>query len=619
MISILLISTINVVGANTVTILDRNGQSVHVVVGSNDSLMKRTGDWCRDYLKRQGFSAATDTGANLRDESLVWVLETRGSCPIAESFRLDTSKLDGAKADAYILNITEYNGTPVISIVGRNTQGVRSGVARLVALMKADGDRLTVPMTSEFRDPFFPIRRLMVAPTGRIAQYPEYNGLPVSFKTYADTRWENWSDERIRQYAEQLWLYGFNSVEFAEIRGYRMTFNDEQVKNDITPKLRVFMKAAHDNGMQVSQFIWGQSLFKEGDNLCWNSPEERSIMEKEYARLARTYGDLVDHIVVHVGDPGGCSRNGCDPYRTTQEIATFLFHEYRKVNPHITATLSSWANFGFWEGKQGVKFLDESYSPKDVGVALHRWYDPENAAKVVESGRKLDIWGWYLSDFEMELDMDLFMQRLDKYYRSLPNKASREVRAISTEVCFHGWPSIINAYVTAQKMWNPTRSLDDIEREFCSGTFGDSNADAMVAVYKACEAYVHPDHYYGFIPASDCLPVVFGSSAYNKQLCKAVEYSRRVKLDPSHAARFTASTDPAKLADYLINHLNLIAVFSNAQEQINNAKASGADRDAMQKIVDDAVKKADTYRNDLDYPVLLRTISESTIQQEGNK
>lgn len=605
MISALFISAIKAAGADMITIAVKNESSVRIVAGSDDLLMKRTGQWCRDYLGRRGFPAHTGTSVNLKDESSVWVLETRGSCPIAESLGIDLSKLDRAKADAYILNIAQYDSTLVVSIVGRNTQGVRSGVARLAALMKVDGDRLTAPLISEFRDPFFPIRRLMVAPTGRIAQYPEYNGLPVSFKAYADTRWENWSDERIQQYAEQLWLYGFNSLEFAEIRGYRMTFSDEQVRNDITPRLRTFMKAAHENGMQVSQFIWGQSLFKEGDNLCWNSPEERSIMEKEYARLAHTYGDLVDHVVVHVGDPGGCSRNGCDPYKTTQEIAASLFSEYRKVNPHVTATLSSWANFGFWEGKQDVKFLDESYSPKGIGIALHRWYDLEKAAKVVESRRKLDIWGWYLSDFEMELDMELFMQRLDKYYRSLPDKASREVRAISTEVCFHGWPSIINAYVTAQKMWSPTRSLDDIEKEFCAGTFGDSNADAMIAIYKACEAYVHPDHYYGFIPASDCLPVVFGTSAYNKQLRKALAYSKRVKLDPSYITRFTASTDPAKLADYLINHLNLIAVFSDAQEMINTAKTSGADTDAVQKIIDGAIMKADAFRNDLDYPVLL--------------
>jgi hypothetical protein len=137
----------------------------------------------------------------------------------------------------------------------------------------------------------------------------------------------------------------------------------------------------------------------------------------------------------------------------------------------------------------------------------------------------------------------------------------------------------------------------------------------MVAVYRACEAYVHPEHYYGFIPASDCLPVVFGTSAYNMQLHKAIEYSRRVKLDRSHTGSFTASTDPAKLADYLINHLNLITIFSDAQEMINAVKASGADRDTLQKIVDGAVKKADGYKNDLDYPVLLKTVNDNVNQQ----
>ncbi|MHB1001703.1 MAG: hypothetical protein ACYC27_20890 [Armatimonadota bacterium] len=615
-ISALLFGSVGVADAGNVNIADRNGALTRIVVSSDDQMMQRTGKWCRDFLKKRGFSAdLISSGSMGAVNAPVWVLETVDSCPAAQKMGIDTSKLHKAKADAYILHILVREGVPVVSIIGRNPQGVRSGVARLVAIMKVDGESLTAPVTSEMHDPFFPIRRLMVAPTGRIAQYPEYNGLPVSFKAWADTRWENWSDERIRQYAEQLWLYGFNSLEFAEIRGYRMMFSDDQVKNEITPKIRVFMKAARDNGMQVSQFIWGQSLFKEGDNLCWNLPEERKKMESEYHRLAQTYGDLVDHIVVHVGDPGGCSRNGCDAYKTTQEIATFLHKEYKKVNPKVTATLSSWANFGFWEGNAGAEFLDNSFSPKEVGIALHRWYDPEKAAKVVESGRKLDIWGWYLSDFEMELDMDLFMQRLDKYYRSLPDNASKEVRALSTEICFHGWPSIINAYVTAQKMWDPNRSLDDIEREFCAATFGDANADAMVAIYKACEAYVHPDHYYGFIPPTDCLPAVFGTPKYNNQLRKALEYSRRMDLDSSQLTRFTASTDPEKLSAYLTNHLNLIAVFSEAQENINLAKTSGATDDELHKIVDDAVVKADPYKNDLDYNVLLRSVSNSITEK----
>ena len=143
------------------------------------------------------------------------------------------------------------------------------------------------------------------------------------------------------------------------------------------------------------------------------------------------------------------------------------------MNPKVDSTLSTWANFSFWKGHPGTKFLDTTYSPKEMGIALHRWYDLDKAKAVKASGRTVDIWGWYLSDYEMELDVYLAMRRLDKYYTTLPDRASKDIRALSTELCFHGWPSIINAYVTAQKMWSPKRPLAEIEREFCAATFGD--------------------------------------------------------------------------------------------------------------------------------------------------
>lgn len=606
--------------AGEIAIAQAGGRGARVVVASRDATMQRTGGWLRGFLAGRGYpvepSLATEMG---EDGPPVWVLETRDACPSARSLGVNTSFLEKARADAYVLRVSKQRGRPVVAVVGRTSQGVRSGVARLVALMSERDGKLLAPETQEERTPFFPIRRLHVCPTGRIAQGNDWcaaQGLPTD-RTWADTLWTTWTDDRLKTYAEQLWLLGFNSVEVAEIRGYRGVFSDEDLAKSITPKLIVFMKALRENGLQVSQFIWGQSLFVEGENLCWNSPDERKTMEKEFRRLAETYGRYVDHIVVHVGDPGGCTRNGCDAYATTQQIATFLLNEYRKVNPNVTATLSTWANEGFLKGSPNTKFLDETYSPKELSIALHRWYDVLKCDMISGAGRECDIWGWYLSDYELALDMGLFMRRLDHYYSSLPRAASRKVRAISTEINFSGWPQIINAYVSGQKMWSPQRKLADIEREFCAGVFGDKNAEAMVAIYQACESYVHPDRYLWFIPSTDCLPEVFGTPEYNRQLRKALALARKVEIGGT--PRLTTATDPQALFDYLVRNLNVISVFSEAQEKLDLARESGADQAALQAIVDKAREDALPFGIDPDYPGLLEQLRQSAAQDAPAK
>jgi len=258
------------------------------------------------------------------------------------------------------------------------------------------------------------------------------------------------------------------------------------------------------------------------------------------------------------------------------------------------------------QGAPGVTFLDETYSSKDIAIALHRWYDADRAKLVRVAGRECDIWGWYLSDFEMALDMSLFMRRLDKYFSALPARASKDIRAISTEICFHGWPQIINAYVSAQKMWNPYRKLDEIEREFCAGMFGDSNADAVLKVYRACEAYVHPEYYYGFIPPTDCLPVVFGTPNYNRQCREALVAGAKVKLDAKHQPRLTSATSPEALWRFLLDDLKMIAIFSEAREKINSAMAAGADAAVLDAIWSEAKKAAASYVNYPDYELLSR-------------
>ncbi len=593
--------------SDDITLATKSGPKAVAVASSKDPAMQLTAQWCIDYLRKRGLSVADSISASsVGGGGPLWVLETRDLCPVAKSLGVDCSSLAEATTDAYVLTVEEHGRRCIASIVGANVTGVRSGLARLICLLKNDGDKLTAPITREADTPFFGRRELVVANRCMV-----FKGTPWEY-----THWRTWSDDRIRTYAEQIWLLGFNSMQTHEGRYYRAATADKNRLAETIHKTRVLMQAARDNGLQVSQLIWGQSPYNK--RLCWNTPADRTIMEQEFRFMAQTYGSYVDRVVINFRDPGGCPQDcqKCDDYRTPQEIASFLRSEYRKINPNVAVTLSTWQNPKFWDGAARAGFLDETYMPRDVAIALHKTYNAAQAKRVHDAGRAVDIWSWYVTDHETTTDLSLCMTRVDSLYNAFPDSASKDVRLISNELCFHGWPNILSAYVTGQKMWNPHRDLHEIEREFCSGMFGERNADAMVALYQACELVVNPPR------GNSCLPAlnqVFGNPDYNKRFRTALDAAKTVKLDPNFVPTITTATEPQSIIDYLTRNLSLITVLSEAQEKVNAAKKAHASQNDLNKIVADAEIAAQPYKIDLDYPGLMKRLKDSIGPAAGSR
>jgi hypothetical protein len=576
-----------------------DGPTVQLVVASKDELLQRTGMWCKNFLEKRGMAVASRLRTTDSPGYPSWVLEVKDNAPVARSLSLDVRSLEHARGDAFILSIREQRGQPIVVIVGKNVQGVRSGVARLVALITNDNRALTAPTTTEFRQPFFPIRRLHVGTSGRFSGQDK------------DSLWTNWTDERIKQFAEQIWLLGYNSVEVAEGRGYPEYMPDEEVSK-LAPKYRVFFQALRDNGIQVSLFIWGKAPFGSYDILCWNKPADQPIMKEEFTHLAARYGDLVDHIVVNFHDPVGCRCGLCDAYKTPQHIISFLVQAFRKHNPKTTATLSTWANDGFWRGASAPNFLDETLTPKDIAIALHRWYNRDLSKIVRRSGRAVEIWGWYLADLEGTTRPLLFMRRLDRYFSALPASASAEVRTLSVELCTQGWPTLMNAYVASQKMWTPKRSLQEIEREFCAGLFGDQNADAMVKVFQAFEEHIRPSSYGNLQPETDALPPVQDTEETARKLRGALTRGQSFSLDQTYIPNLTTATQAETVRDLMLRKLTLASIFLDARREAATAKSKGAGPEQLQRLVHDVEEKARDLRDDQDYARFLTDLSAIT-------
>lgn len=534
--------------------------------------------------------------------------------------------------EAYVLDVCGDSGNPVVSLIGKACAGVRAAVARLTCIVRNDGVSLRVARGQEAADPFIPLRLLML---GNAARRQAPFGSP-----FKDIDYETWTPERISAYPELFWQFGFNGVQVGEYRGYGVgmyhdPWGDAELAR-IRASILTFFTAARKRGLFTSLFQWGDCLFVEGASHSWNDPEEHQVIRRFIEDIVDAYGTVIDHFVIHVGDPGGCTRDGCDHYKTPQQITAAYLEAFRRVNPKVQASCSTWANPHFWfhsprpldmwnyyrsladniagskqycteadrseytplfgvqEGvpaygqvtyglpvPDGAGFLDAAFMPPDVGIALNRVYNEDQAALVAASGRPVDIWGWYLGDMEMCNTYWFTMQSLEKMLGAYPDQARDQVRSHTLELTFHGWPQVINSYIGAQKLWNPRRPLEEIEREFCIAGFGPMNADAVLDLYHVCEnGVLHP------LPR----PANFGTVEYNAHLARVIERAATIKIPNGWKPNFAFPVPVQKLVEMLVARARLLQALSVATYQVEQAKRAGASAAQIADIKAKAVK-----------------------------
>lgn len=405
------------------------------------------------------------------------VLETLESHPLASQLRVDLTTLKNSRDEAHVILSCKHNDAAVILVVGKTPLGIESGVSYLLSKINCTVDEnrkwiIKCPVFEEIRNPFFIMREATLCPTGR--EFPDY---PM-------VNYENWNLELLLKYPPFLKACGFNSLQLMELitynastnnwhGGYRGGLPKGKTIDDVQDVLYILMNSAHSEGMRVSQYIWGSPL----DGNKWSDPNTRSNREEFYRELAGRYGEKVDHIITHWQDEG--NEGG---YETPLTATMFIWNEYKKWNPNIHVTCDAWFNPELYEG-----ISTEKYASKNVAIAVERWYDEKRVEQILNSGRKVGIWGWYLSDFEMIFGSKLYTKTLDHYFFKLPEKASEQIDWMSFELCFHGLPSRLNLYVVGRKMWDPSTPLSNIIFDYCNALYGEINAEDMMFVYETVE------------------------------------------------------------------------------------------------------------------------------------
>jgi hypothetical protein len=561
------------------------------------------------------------------------IKSSSGKCYIILSSVNDYSKIKGCNfnksfandsvhPDAYFIEAKESHGVKCIYLIGKSNSGIRFAINRFIQLVKNNGGTLTIDKISEEKIPFINTRLVCIAPTGR-RQYKI--GSKFEFTNY-----ELWDDNRLKNYPELFYQFGMSGIQIAEVQGYS-SISGEYLKKAQHAAVTL-ARSAKDLKMFVSLDQWGDCLYQEGVSFCWEDAQERRIIEQFYDSLAARYAPCIDHLYIHVGDPGGATHKGCTKYKSTQLLTNAIWNKFKKINPGITATLSTWANATLWkyyphevnidnyaeffkdretEFGQSIPdkagFLDETYMPKEIGIALHRTFNLDQAKILVSLGRPVDVWGWYLSDMEMYNNLTINTRNLEKYYSQLPREASKIIRIQTTDLCFQGFPNYINIYFASAKMWDPYRNREEIENEFCSAAFGVQNAGYVFDLYRAIE---NPWDYDVYGKKTEQLPnpADIGTQKGNARLRKVFVNADKIYFPKKWKSNFTFPVAAQEMVEMMKARLKLLIVYSETMQKVNeerkrlgidasgneNAKSSGrmisGDTEQILKIKESGVK-----------------------------
>lgn len=571
-------------GGASVTISGSPREPV-VLVCADSREARETGEYLRRFITDRGF-AVKPGFTNAFDEGYAgpqWLLATTRTYPALRTGQKLPAFPRNARDEAFILNVSRAGAASLVTMVGNSGVGLRCAAARLISRVANYGDRLTLPAGAEVRDPFTRFRGIIVGNAAR-RQCPD--GSP-----FKDAGFETWTPEKIRAYPDLFRQFGFNCVQVAENRGYGSLAGAhfERVRRAVVELAR----ASRDLQMMVSFDAWGDCPYKEGETYCWNDPAEHKALVAYIEELGATYGPYVDHFNIHIGDPGGCTRNGCDPsYVTSQQITAEYLRVFRKYNPKVMGAMSTWSNAEFWKhstrpvdltnyreyfaqpnpqfGKPlpaGVTFLDETYTPREVGIAAHQTYNDDQGKILEAAGRPADVWAWYIGDMEMQNNLYITLDRVEEAYSRVPESARNRLRLNTVEITFHGWPQIINHYCAAQKMWDPRGNMHEIALEFCSAAFGPENAGRALELYRACENGV-------LVPIPR--PPGFGTPEYNSTLAGVLSRARTIRIRPDFKPNFAFPVPVQKYVDMLLARLQLTLAVSEAKENVDAAKSRGA-------------------------------------------
>ncbi|MFB3893522.1 MAG: hypothetical protein ACE15C_16035 [Phycisphaerae bacterium] len=474
--------------------------------------------------------------------------------------------------------------------------------------------------------PFIRIREVMMGDSSTVPMEQDLSPMgdrtrSVTPEIFARYSIENWGLPRLKRYCDMLKAFGYNSIQLCDTwenyldagwgfhpdGRWPKAYEDGHIAEarDWPAKVDALADYARSIGLRTTIFVWGNTPFdyRTGKiywTACPNDATEREILEQHWEHQAR-HAEHFDHFVTHWGDPGGCSRNGCD-ITTAQRIHVDLLGRFRRLNPRIQSSFSLWMladpRFGKWPGYKGVRTVAAGgILPDDVMLSVHaehRVFNEKEVREIVAHGRRAGVWTWYLVNNEIIPSMYGRTRALKEFFDALPADATDLIAWQSIDNNNH----ILNLdslYICAKQMLDRTADPVAAQREFLSGALGDASAADAQFVLQAIET-LRPMWGYKY-----------GDEALDVGLARQAEaVARSISATDDFVPAFPMPLTPAEYSQELVAQaeaLREFAEFSVAAAEVEKMVKAGAPATVVDAALNSlpAVKKPTRWMTNLEW------------------
>lgn len=308
---------------------------------------------------------------------------------------------------------------------------------------------------------------------------------------------------------------GFNIFEFWLVpRLFCREALDSEYGKEFVRQIRVAADAAHKRGIKIEALCCLVTVGTDWKSYCPNCPEEWEEIRYLWKSWAERL-DFVDIFSIFPGDPGCCSRNGCDAI-TYIDKSIEITHLIKSVRPNAEFDFNTWGPpfFGWGilkgpEGWQGEFLQDYQASAwefhadrcrksmeylvnhaedfaKPCSISINLGFNPDGIPRGDEDGRPwakrlaekvpVQTWDFSLTEGENGIFPHYRFKRLFEQ-----RKKEQAVGCYSGGICYTMTPFLnsLSFYESAKSFMNPDADENRIAREFYNKVFG-NGAEELV-------------------------------------------------------------------------------------------------------------------------------------------
>lgn len=406
---------------------------------------------------------------------------------------------DGLGEQGFVIQRLELSGRPCIAVWSQAPIGCRYGIIELMRGLRFEGLSCATKLARVVSRPHFPLRIYYL-------NFAEHLQNRHSVNVLFETDEQRWTIEEWRRFIDVIAAMRYNVFEFWLVP---TLFSPEALvggplQERFAETMCQVIEYAHSQGVLVEMIQALNTVGSDWRYYCPNTPEEREMILRLWDHWTRRLRGL-DIIGLFPGDPGGCTRNGCD-YRTCVDLCLDIV-ERTRGNGDFIYEVNTWGT-PFWgwgvEGWDGgpdraqaafdyltarlPDFPEQTFvgvcmglNPDALGDAGGGSADPYLAD--VAALRPIATWDYGTSEGEGTVIPRFRVARIIE--RRMLEAARPYVGGINYTMS----PALnqLQAFAAAECYWDPERSAEAIVRDYSRLAFGEENEGLGMRVFPYTE------------------------------------------------------------------------------------------------------------------------------------